>query len=100
MSNENFDNDEPIHHSEGKTILCSCPSVPTSAQLGEPYPLISISPPIAISPPDLRHVLEQRMLEQDKQNCSVQYNLIIVNQGGNLFVEGVMVDSMIILNYA
>ena len=100
MKNENFDNDEPIHHFEGKDLLYSCPSVLTSAQPGESSPLITISPPVTISPPDLQYVLEQRKLEQGEQPYSVQYNIIIVNQGGNLFVEGMMVNSMIIHNYS
>ena len=86
MSNVIAENDEPIHHSEGKTILRSCPSVLTSAQSGESSPLITISPP------DLQHVLEQRKLEHGEQPYSVLYNIIIVNQGGNLFVEGAMVN--------
>ena len=100
MSNVIAENDEPIHHSEGKTILRSCPSVLTFAQSGESYPLISISPPVTISPPDLQHVLGQRKLVWDEQSYSVQNNIIIVNQGGNLFVEGMMVNTMIIHNYS
>ena len=92
MKSEDFDNDGPIHHFEGKTILRSCPSELTSALSGESSPLITISPPVTISPPDLQHVLEQRKLEQGEQPYSVQYNIIIVNQGGNLFVEGAMVN--------
>ena len=48
---ESLDNDEPIHHSEGMTILRSCPSELTSALSGESSPLITISPPVTISPP-------------------------------------------------
>ena len=53
MSNVIAENDEPIHHSEGKNLLRSCPSVLTSAQSGESSPLITISPPVTISPPDI-----------------------------------------------
>ena len=68
MSNVIAENDEPIHHSEGKTILRFCPSELTSALSGESSPLITISPPVIISPPDLLRVLEQRKLEQDEHH--------------------------------
>ena len=45
MKSEDFDNDGPIHHFEGKTILRSCPSVLTSALSGESSSPISSSPP-------------------------------------------------------
>ena len=59
MKNEFSDNDEPIHHSEGKDLLCSCPSVPSIAFSGNPKSPIFISPPITISPPDMMNVLKQ-----------------------------------------
>ena len=37
-------------------------------------------------------VLEQQKLEQGEQPYRVQYNLIIVNYGGNLTIEGTMVN--------
>ena len=100
MNSEFSGNDETIHHFEGKDLLYSCPSALTFAQSGESSPLITISPPVTFSPPDLQRVLEQRKLEQGEQPYSVQYNIIIVNQGGNLFVEGAMVNTMVILNYS
>ena len=92
MNKENFDNDEPIHHFEGKDLLHSCPSVLTFALLGASSSPINISPLITISPPGMTLVLKQQMLEQGEQSCGVQYNLIIVNLGGNLSIEGTMVN--------
>ena len=92
MKNEDFDNDEPIHHFEGKDLLHSCPSVLTFAQTGASSSPINISPQITISPPGMHIVLKQQKLEQGKQPCRVQYNLIIVNYGGNLTIEGTMVN--------
>ena len=82
MNKEDFDNDEPIHHFEGKTILRSCPSVLTSAQSGESSPLITISPPVTISPPDL-----QQDLEQDISRIQLILNISI-----NLIVEDSVVN--------
>ena len=53
MKTEDFDNDEPIHHFEGKDLLHSCPSKSPFAQTGNSSPIITISPPVAISPPDI-----------------------------------------------
>ena len=92
MNKEDFDNDEPIHHFEGKDLLHSCPSEPPSAQSGASSFPINISPLATISPPGMHIVLEQQMLEQGEQSCGVQYNLIIVNLGGNLSIEGTMVN--------
>ena len=53
MKTEDFDNDEPIHHFEGKDLLHSCPSKSPFAQTGNSSPIITISPPVAIPPPDI-----------------------------------------------
>lgn len=89
---ESLDNDEPIHHSLGRDFLYSCPSSLTFALSGASSSPINISPLITISPPGMTLVLEQQKLEQDEQPCRVQYNLIIVNYGGNLSIEGTMVN--------
>ena len=50
---ESLNNDEPIHHSEGKDLLCSCPSKLISSNKEVKYttlPLIFESPPINTSP--------------------------------------------------
>jgi hypothetical protein len=92
MKIEDFDNDEPIHHFEGKDLLYSCPSELTFAQSGVSSSPINISPLATISPPGMTFVLEQQKLEQGEQPYRVQYNLIIVNLGGNLTIEGTMVN--------
>ena len=92
MKIEDFDNDEPIHHFEGKDLLYSCPSSLTFALSGASSSPINISPLATISPPGMHLVLEQQKLEQGEQSRSVQYNLIIVNLGGNLTIEGTMVN--------
>ena len=97
MKIEDFDNDEPIHHFEGKDLLHSCPSELTFAQSGASSSPINISPLATISPPGMTLVLEQQMLEQGKQPYRVQYNLIIVNYG-DLTIEGTMVNTMVIYN--
>ena len=97
MKIEDFDNDEPIHHFEGKDLLHSCPSKSPFAQTGNSSPIINISPLATISPPGMTLVLEQQMLEQGKQPYRVQYNLIIVNYG-DLTIEGTMVNTMVIYN--
>ena len=91
MKIEDFDNDEPIHHFEGKDLLYSCPSKLTFALSGASSSPINISPLITISPPGMTLVLEQQELDQGEQPCRVQYNLIIVNYG-NLTIEGTMVN--------
>ena len=98
MLTEISENDEPIHHSEGKDYNYSCPSSLTIAQSGASTSPINISPPISISPPGMHLVLEQQKLEQGEQHCRVQYNIIIVNHDGNLTIEGAMVNTMVILN--
>ena len=92
MKTEDFDNDEEIHHFEGKDLLYSCPSALTFAQSGASSSPINISPLATISPPGMHIVLKQQKLEQGKQPFRVQYNLIIVNYGGNLTIEGTMVN--------
>ena len=89
---ESLDNDEPIHHSLGKDLLHSCPSSLTFALSGASSSPITHSPHATISPPGMHIVLEQQMLEQGEQPCRVQYNLIIVNYGGDLTIEGTMVN--------
>ena len=97
MKIEDFDNDEPIHHFEGKDLLHSCPSTLTFALSGASSSPINISPLATISPPGMTLVLNQQMLEQGEQPCRVQYNLIIVNYG-DLAIEGTMVNTMVIYN--
>lgn len=92
MKTEDFENDEEIHHSAGKDFLYPCPSELTFARSGASSSPINITPQITISPPGMHLVLEQQMLEQGEQSCRVQYNLIIVNYGGNLSIEGTMVN--------
>ncbi len=92
MNKEDFDNDEEIHHSLGKDFLYSCPSELTLARSGASSSPINITPLATISPPGMHMVLEQQKLEQGEQSCRVQYNLIIVNYGGNLTIEGTMVN--------
>ena len=98
MKIKDFDNDEEIHHFEGKDLLYSCPSSLTFALSGASSSPINISPSITISPPGMHLVLEQQKLEQGEQPCRVQYNLIIVNHGGDLTIEGAMVNTMVIYN--
>ena len=97
MKIEDFDNDEPIHHFEGKDLLHSCPSSLTFALSGASSSPINISPLATISPPGMTLVLEQQKLEQGEQSCRVQYNFIIVNYG-DLTIESAMVNTMVIIN--
>lgn len=82
MNNEFSDNDEPIHHSEGKDLLCSCPSKLTFAQTGASTSPINISPPIAISPPGMQDVLKQDNSREP----------LILNININLIVESSVVN--------
>ena len=98
FSSELDDNDE-IHHSVGKVNFDPCPSeshtqfAPSGASSPIiPSSLITESPPITISPPGMTLVLEQQKLDQGEQPCRVQYNIFIVNHGGNLTIEGTMVN--------
>ena len=108
MTTEISENDEPIHHSLGKDLLYSCPSVLTFAQSGASTP-INISPSITISPPGMHIVLEQQMLEQGGPHgklkryfhrvfkfCKrkVSY-IIIVNFGGNILIEDSNIKTLI-----
>ena len=79
-------------------FLYPCPSSLTLALLGASSSPINISPLATISPPGLTLVLDQQKLEQGEQPCRVQYNLIIVNYGGDLTIEGAMVNTMVIYN--
>ena len=98
MTTEISENDEPIHHSAGKDLLYPCPSELTFAHSGASSSPINISPLATISPPGMTLVLNQQMLEQGEQPYRVQYNLIIVNHGGDLTIEGAMVNTMVIYN--
>ena len=109
MNKEDFDNDEPIHHFEGKDLLHSCPSEPPTAQKSSSSSPINISPSITISPPGMHIVLEQQMLEQGEPHgklkryfhrvfkfCKrkVSY-IIIVNFGGNILIEDSNIKTLI-----
>ena len=106
---ESLDNDEPIHHFEGKDLLHSCPSEPPSAPSGASSSPINISPLITISPPGIHLVLEQQKLEQGGPhgklkryfdrvfkfcNRKVSY-IIIVNFGGNILIEDSNIKTLI-----
>ncbi len=84
MNNVIAENDEPIHHSEGKTILRSCPSVLTFAQSGISSPLITISPPVTISPPDLQYIVEQD-ISRKQLILNISINLIVEDSVVNLY---------------
>ena len=98
MTTEISENDEEIHHSLGKDYVYPCPSSLTFALSGASSSPINITPQITISPPGMTIVLEQQMLEQGEQTYRVQYSLIIVNNGGDLTIEGAMVNTMVIYN--
>ena len=98
MTTEISENDEEIHHSAGKDYVYPCPSSLTFAQSGASSSPINISPLITISPPGMHLVLEQQKLGQGEQPYKDQYNIIVVNLGGNLTIEGAMVNTMVILN--
>ena len=51
MKTSNFENDEPIHHFEGKGHLYSCPCEPPFARQGKSSSPDNLSPPVAVSPP-------------------------------------------------
>ena len=106
---ESLDNDEPIHHFEGKDLLHSCPSSLTFAQSGASSSPINNSPSITISPPGMHIVLEQQMLEQGGPHgklkryfhrvfkfCKrkVSY-IIIVNCSGNILIEDSNIKTLI-----
>lgn len=109
MNKEDFDNDEPIHHFEGKDLLHSCPSEPPSAPSGASSSPINISPQITISPPGMTLVLEQQMLEQSEPHGKLKryfhrvfkfYNrkdsyVIVVNCGGNILIEDSKIKTLI-----
>ena len=106
---DNSDNDGPIHHSEGKGLLCSCPSLPPIASSGNPKSPIFISPLIFISPPGMQLVLEQQLLEQGEPHgmlkryfqrvfkfCKRRESyIIVVNCGGNILIEDSNIKTLI-----
>ena len=94
MNKEDFDNDEPIHHFEGKDLLYPCPSVPPSAQKNNSSSPITHSPQASISPPDihshkdrfqkfhkikelLRGIIFYKIHKEAIHQPMVNYNLII-----------------------
>ncbi len=109
MNKEDFDNDEPIHHFEGKDLLHSCPSEPPTAQSGNSSSPINISPQITISPPGMTLVLEQQMLEQGGPHGKLkryfhrvfkfckrkESYVIVVNCGGNILIEDSNIKTLI-----
>ena len=109
METEISDNDEPIHHFEGKDLLHSCPSEPPTAQSGNSSSPINISPQITISPPGMNLVLEQQMLEQSEPHnilkryfqrvfkfCNRKdFYVIVVNCGGNILIEDSKIKTLI-----
>ena len=113
METEISDNDEPIHHFEGKDLLCSCPSSLTFAHLGHLSSPINISPSITISPPEMHIVLEQQMLEQGEPHGKLkryfhrvfkfckrkESYVIVVNCGGNILIEDSNIKTLIMKTY-
>ena len=109
MNKENFDNDEPIHHFEGKDLLHSCPSEPPSARMGNSSSPIKHSPQATISPPGVQLVLEQHKLEQGGPHsilkryfqrvfkfCNRKDSyVIVVNCGGNILIEDSKIKTLI-----
>ena len=109
MNKEDFDNDEPIHHFEGKDLLHSCPSSLTFAQSGASSSPIIISPLATISPPGMTLVLEQQKLDQDEPHgklkryfhrvfkfCNRKESyVIIVNCSGNILIEDSNIKTLI-----
>lgn len=105
---ESLDNDEPIHHFEGKDLLHSCPSEPPSAPSGASSPNTQ-SPHATISPPGMHIVLEQQMLEQGGPHGKLKRYfqrvfkfckrkdsyVIIVNFGGNILIEDSKIKTLI-----
>ena len=82
MNKEDFDNDEPIHHFEGKDLLYSCPSELTFAQSGKPSSPITHSPHATISPPGMQDDLKQENSREP----------LILNININLIVESSVVN--------
>ena len=76
------DNDEPIHHFEGKELLNSCPSEPPFAQSGNPSSPITHSPHATISPPEMQDDLKQENSREP----------LILNININLIVESSVVN--------
>ena len=109
METEISDNDEPIHHFEGKDLLHSCPSEPPTAQKSSSSSPINISPQITISPPGMNLVLEQHKLEQCEPHgkmkryfhrvfkfCNRKESyVIIVNCSGNILIEDSNIKTLI-----
>ena len=106
---ESLDNDEPIHHFEGKDLLHSCPSEPPSAPSGASSSPNTHSPHATISPPGMHIVLEQQMLEQGEPHgklkryfhrvfkfCNRKESyVIIVNCSGNILIEDSNIKTLI-----
>ena len=109
MNKEDFDNDEPIHHSLGKDLLHSCPSVPTIALAGASTSPITQSPHATISPPGMQDDLKQEKLGQDEPHGKLkryfqrvfnfcnrkEFYVIVVNCGGNILIEDSNIKTLI-----
>lgn len=100
------ENDEPIHHFEGKNLLRSCPSKLTSALSGES------SSPISSSPPDSNFPGQQnepkgktqskvkRVLAKifKRDNSKQQISITVLNFTGNIvFEDSTLIDESTII---
>lgn len=74
MKTEVFSNDEPIHHSEGKDLMCSCPSEPPFAQSG----------PKVKNQSKVKRILAKVFT---RNNSSQQISITVLNFNGNIIIE-------------
>lgn len=74
MKTEAFSNDEPIHHSEGKDLMCSCPNEPPFAQSG----------PKVKNQSKVKRILAKFFT---RNNSSQQISVTVLNFNGNIIIE-------------
>jgi len=99
MKKESFQDDEPIHHHAGKDIFDPCPRVTNTPNARRrSISLVTISPPVTVSPPALHLFLDRTRPNHGEQPCRELNNLIIVNHGGNLYIDRAVVNTMVIIN--
>ena len=106
MKNDVLDNDEPIHHFEGKDPSDACPSVPPSAQKGKSYSPISSAPPCGNpsgqhkEPKAKNQSMVKRALAKvfKRDNSKQQISITVLNFNGNIvFEDSTVIDESTII---
>ena len=90
MNKEDFDNDEPIHHFEGKELLHSCPSKPPGSNLSGQH-----KEPKIKNQSKVKRILAKVF---KRNNSKQQISITVLNFNGNIvFEDSTLIDESTII---